>query len=69
MADYSRPEGLQLKEIGGFLPRCDCGEEFFFYHKSFCGAHCRQFLLAALSKRYLLSNTILCVSMKSFDFT
>jgi len=40
--------GLQLKEVGGFLPRCFCGEEFCFYHKSFCGAHCRQFLLGAV---------------------
>jgi len=37
--------GWQLKEVGGFLPWWFCGEEYFFYNKSFCGAQCRQFLL------------------------
>jgi hypothetical protein len=40
--------GLQLKEVGGFLPKCFCGERIYIYHKSFCGAHCRQFLLGAV---------------------
>jgi hypothetical protein len=39
---------LQLKEVGDFLPKCFCGQGFFFYHKSFCGAQCRQFLLGAV---------------------
>jgi hypothetical protein len=39
---------LQLKEVGGFLPKYFCGERIFFYHKSFCGAGCRQFLLGAV---------------------
>jgi len=40
--------GLQLKEVGGFLPRFFCGGEFLFYHYFFCGAQCRQFLLGAV---------------------
>jgi len=39
---------LRLKEVGGFLPRDFCGEEFLLYHKSFYGTHCRQFILGAV---------------------
>jgi hypothetical protein len=49
MSVFSQPDVLQLKEVGGFLlMRCLCGAEFFFFHKCFCGAQCRQFLLDAV---------------------
>jgi len=40
---------LQLQEVGGFLPRFFCGEEFLIYHKFFCGAGSRQFLVGAVT--------------------
>jgi hypothetical protein len=39
---------LQLQEVGGFLLRFFCGEEFLIYHKFSYGARCRQFLVGAV---------------------
>jgi hypothetical protein len=55
------PNVMPLQEVGGVYPRCLCGDEFFFYHKSFCVAHCRQFLLGAVSGSLFNHNAFLMV--------
>ena len=37
------------KKLAVFLPRFFCGEAFLIYHKFFCGARCRQFLVGAVT--------------------
>jgi len=39
---------LQIKEVGGFYRNAFAEKNFPLYHKSFCGDHCRQFLLGAV---------------------
>ena len=60
MSQSMTANGLQLKEVGGFLPRCFCGEKFFFYHKALCGANCHQFPLGAVMVRAIEAQSFEC---------
>jgi hypothetical protein len=56
---------LRLKEVGGFYRDAFYVEELFLYHKCFCGAHCRQFLLGAVMGWFSCLSWVTTIFMSS----